>query len=493
MAAILDPNSAEFRKAKKQFLKTRRNRPDVEADWTPFRAAEKKFKARFPPPDLSGVLDLALSTEERAEEIKRGGWAGSLDAVKYEAVGTNAITVPSIPGALMVGCSAFFCVQGTAAAALLRWALADHAKQPNDTNLDIHYLVPPEGVWNAHLRSLVDPDTAQVIIPKATQTLETESYAEPEPKGPRQLINNTPASSDTLSVINSTPKPPPPPSTTAQPISPSALLPKLRWANIGWFYHWGVKQYDFTKGKGHIDPNLRDICRRAVAAVDWDAVYVGTEIQWPDGQPEWKYWEETYEPDAGIVNFYQEKDTLMAHVDRSEVCATSPLVSISLGCAAVFLIGGQTRDTEPVPILLRSGDVVVMSGPVCRRAYHGVPRILEGTLPPHLRSDALSEKERECWAPYEEYIKSTRINVNGILVDLYVPRKCAATNRLITSKDHASVQISIADVDANGRALSTSTTFAICGQVRSQGESDDSLNRLATKAGLLRNVWSYQK
>jgi hypothetical protein len=56
-------------------------------------------------------------------------------------------------------------------------------------------------------------------------------------------------------------------------------------------------------------------------------------------------------------------------------------------------------------------------------------------------------------------------------------------DRLITSKDHASVQISIADVDANGRALPTSTTFALCGQVRSQGESDDSLNRLATKAG----------
>lgn len=53
------------------------------------------------------------------------------------------------------------------------------------------------------------------------------------------------------------------------------------------------------------------------------------------------------EPDAGIVNFYQEKvscliqslrgqktelvdqDTLMAHVDRSEICAATPLVSIS--------------------------------------------------------------------------------------------------------------------------------------------------------------------
>lgn len=94
-------------------------------------------------------------------------------------------------------------------------------------------------------------------------------------------------------------------------------------------------------------------------------------------------------------------------------------------------------------------------------------------------------------------------------------------DRLITSKDHASVQIAIADVDENGRALSTATTFALCGQVRSQGESDDSLNRLATKAGcefpsfttitgrlltkclffffpaigylVLRNVWSYQK
>lgn len=86
----------------------------------------------------------------------------------------------------------------------------------------------------------------------------------------------------------------------------------------------------------------------------------------------------------------------------------------------------------------------------------------------------------------------------------------AFQDRLITSKDHASVQINIVDVDANGRALNTSTTFALCGQVRSQGEGDDSINRLATKAGcesqmfylalvlltfsvVLRNVWSYQK
>ena len=32
------------------------------------------------------------------------------------------------------------------------------------------------------------------------------------------------------------------------------------------------------------------------------------------------------------------------------------------------------------------------------------------------------------------------------IVDLYIPRKCSATNRLITAKDHASVQIEIAEV-----------------------------------------------
>lgn len=75
--------------------------------------------------------------------------------------------------------------------------------------------------------------------------------------------------------------------------------------------------------------------------------------------------------------------------------------------------------------------------------------------------------------------------LQGDLVDLYVPRKCSATNRLITSKDHASIQITIADVDpSTGVAIKNGgTTIALCGQVRSQGESDDSINRIATKAG----------
>ena len=36
----------------------------------------------------------------------------------------------------------------------------------------------------------------------------------------------------------------------------------------------------------------------------------------------------------------------------------------------------------------------------------------------------------------------------GNIVDIYIPRKCSATNRLITAKDYASVQIEIAEVRA---------------------------------------------
>ena len=32
------------------------------------------------------------------------------------------------------------------------------------------------------------------------------------------------------------------------------------------------------------------------------------------------------------------------------------------------------------------------------------------------------------------------------IVDLYIPRKCSATNRLISAQDHSSVQIDIAEV-----------------------------------------------
>ena len=72
-------------------------------------------------------------------------------------------------------------------------------------------------------------------------------------------------------------------------------------------------------------------------------------------------------------------------------------------------------------------------------------------------------------------------NTEGVNVDLYIPRKCNATNRLIHAKDKASVQLNIGHVNADGIYTGEFTPFAMCGFIRSMGEADGSLDRLWTK------------
>ena len=82
-------------------------------------------------------------------------------------------------------------------------------------------------------------------------------------------------------------------------------------------------------------------------------------------------------------------------------------------------------------------------------------------------------------------------NDKGEIVDAYIPRKCSASNRIIQAKDHASVQIAVAKVSEDGRAIAgENIIYALCGFVRAQGEADDSLSRLAQRDGLLKSVWS---
>jgi small subunit ribosomal protein S21e len=71
-------------------------------------------------------------------------------------------------------------------------------------------------------------------------------------------------------------------------------------------------------------------------------------------------------------------------------------------------------------------------------------------------------------------------------IELYVPRKCAASNKIIAAKDHAAVQLDLAEVDEQtGRMTGKSRTYALCGSIRMMGEADDSLVRLATKDGFI--------
>ena len=52
-------------------------------------------------------------------------------------------------------------------------------------------------------------------------------------------------------------------------------------------------------------------------------------------------------------------------------------------------------------------------------------------------------------------------------------------NRIISAKDHASIQMNVAEVDkVTGRFNGQFKTYAICGAVRRMGGSDDSIFRL---------------
>eukprot|EP01147_Barroeca_monosierra_P005307 gene5307-7079_t len=78
-------------------------------------------------------------------------------------------------------------------------------------------------------------------------------------------------------------------------------------------------------------------------------------------------------------------------------------------------------------------------------------------------------------------------NLEGRIVDLYIPRKCSATTSIVSAADHAAIQIDIADVDETTGIMIPNkvTSYVFSGEVRSQGETDDSLNRLATDDGIL--------
>ncbi len=76
-------------------------------------------------------------------------------------------------------------------------------------------------------------------------------------------------------------------------------------------------------------------------------------------------------PGACLINRYETKAAMGQHQDRDEADLTQPIVSVSMGDSAVFLLGGADRKGATQKVLLNHGDVLVLSG-AARRAYHGV-------------------------------------------------------------------------------------------------------------------------
>jgi len=115
----------------------------------------------------------------------------------------------------------------------------------------------------------------------------------------------------------------------------------------------------------------------------YQAYHPDTQAPWP-AMPEslLKLWEEITgwpaPPEAGLINHYRPGAKMGLHIDRDEEEMAAPILSISLGCDALFRTGGQARSDPTTSFRLRGGDILLMAGH-SRRCYHGVDRIYPGT------------------------------------------------------------------------------------------------------------------
>jgi alkylated DNA repair protein (DNA oxidative demethylase) len=135
---------------------------------------------------------------------------------------------------------------------------------------------------------------------------------------------------------------------------------------LGW--HWYPYAYSRTTTDGDGTPVkpfptwLDDLAQRAVT----DAL----------GAPTASY-------DIALINFYDGDARMGMHRDADER-SDAPVVSLSLGDTCVFRFGNTETRTRPyTDVELRSGDLFVFGG-ASRLAYHGVPRVYEGTGPGEL-------------------------------------------------------------------------------------------------------------
>eukprot|EP01041_Mallomonas_annulata_P011318 gene11318-23682_t len=163
----------------------------------------------------------------------------------------------------------------------------------------------------------------------------------------------------------------------------------LRWASLGYHYDWTARMYKKDL-KSPFPENLALLCKKLANSVDEDIT-----------------------AEAAIVNYYPIGACMSGHLDDAEHALEEPIVSISLGCPAIFLIGGTTKDIKPIPILIRSGDVIIMSK-ASRCLYHGVAIVLSHSdiLDNHNNSIFNEQNKNEDAIPIIKYLQKYRININ---------------------------------------------------------------------------------
>jgi alkylated DNA repair protein alkB family protein 1 len=217
----------------------------------------------------------------------------------------------------------------------------------------------------------------------------------------------------------------PPPSTNGRDprdakTSASSLLRRLRWATLGPPYDWTTRTYRTDAKAFSVVPE--DIVARCetlaafAAASEFGANRAERGI---DSDSDVGKKKRRFRFGAGLVNYYREGDALAGHVDDAERDLTKPIISFSLGSPCVFLLGGDTRDAKPTPLILRSGDAVALVREA-RRRFHGVPRVFTAAENARDNRGELLAAPRElsdpeCWKDQPDvarYVAGARVNVS---------------------------------------------------------------------------------
>eukprot|EP00123_Amoebidium_parasiticum_P006235 comp17236_c1_seq1/m.16262 comp17236_c1_seq1/g.16262 ORF comp17236_c1_seq1/g.16262 comp17236_c1_seq1/m.16262 type:complete len:340 (-) comp17236_c1_seq1:430-1449(-) len=318
-----------------------------------FKLAFKKYKQKKPTPPMDDVIDISR-LDRLPDHIRARVHTRTLDpptrsgceGLALPPQEWNVFTIDGLEGLLYIR-------NPFTVAEQQRWiwrCLGDYPQKPNMSNLDAHHTFP-EG-YNIWAEAQKAPDTR------------------PGTSGAQKRKRNE--VDDSSAAANENKLPP-----------PRQLLSKLRWVTLGYHYNWTTKEYN-NDHHSTFPPDLDSLCQHLSTCLGFGP----------------------YKSEAAIVNYYQMGSTLSGHTDHSEFSFDPPLFSFSFGNSNIFLIGGHTLDMEPTPLVLHSGDIIVMSGP-SRLAYHGVPQI----LPTDLQWLQEGVKD-ETWGGFAKYIKDARINVN---------------------------------------------------------------------------------
>jgi alkylated DNA repair protein alkB homolog 1 len=229
-------------------------------------------------------------------------------------------------------------------------------------------------------------------------------------------------------------------------------LEKISWSTGGYQYDWTSREYHVETDSdyeihshGHsptrwfvpFPKKLADLAIRVCEFVDKHACkYYQSKLKLDEASDCQASMDQyglpmSILPEACIVNVYQNPTNnnstpMGGHKDEMERTYKHPVVSVSFGCTAVYLLGGETKDVPPIPVIIRSGDVVILSGS-CRTHFHGVARVFNNTSPPELfqkqsiqDDQNIDKKEISNELPvsieeesvFRTWISSSRLNIN---------------------------------------------------------------------------------